>query len=125
VPLIFPTLASVAPHLQSGKVRALAVTTAKRSSHYPALPTVAESGLPGYEAATITGMFAPVATPAALVAQISADVAKVMNRADLKARFVNIGVDAVGSPPEEFYATLRLEIARMGKMIKAAGLRDE
>ena len=75
--------------------------------------------------ATIPGMFAPVATPAALVAQIGNDVAKVLNRPELKSRFSNVGVDAVTTAPEEFAATLRAEIARMGKMIRAAGLKDE
>lgn len=125
VPLIFPTATSVAPHLQSRKVRALAVTTAQRSAQFPTLPTVAESGLPGYEASTITGLFAPAGTPAAIVARISGEVAKVLNRPDVKDRFLNIGVEIVGSSPEEFGATVRSEMTRMGRMIKAAGLRDE
>ncbi len=125
VPLIFPTSTSVAPHLLSGKVRALAVTTAQRSALFPALPTVAESGLPDYEAASINGMFAPAGTSAAIIGRINAEVARVFARPDVKEKFVNIGVEAVASSPEEFSATLKAEIARMGKMIKAAGLRDE
>jgi tripartite-type tricarboxylate transporter receptor subunit TctC len=111
--------------LQSGKVRALAVTTAQRSALFPALPTVAESGVPGYEAASINGMFAPAGTPAAIIARINAEVSKLFARPDVKEKFTNIGVEAVASSPEEFSATVKAEIARMGKMIRAAGLRDE
>lgn len=125
VPLIFPTSTSAAPHLKSGKVRALAVTTAQRSALFPALPTVAESGVPGYEAASINGMFAPAGTPAAIVARINAEVARLFARPDVKEKFFNIGVETIANSPEEFGATVKAEVARMGKMIKAAGLRDE
>lgn len=125
VPLIFPTTASAAPHLQSGKVRALAVTTVQRSAQFPALPTVAEAGLPGYESASINGMLAVAGTPATLLARINSEVVKVLNRADIKERFVGLGVEVVAGSPDEFAGFIRSEMARMGKMIKAAGLRDE
>jgi len=86
---------------------------------------VAESGVPGYEAASINGMFAPAGTPAAVIARINAEVARLFARPDVKEKFFNIGVETIANSPEEFGATVKAEVARMGKMIKAAGLRDE
>jgi tripartite-type tricarboxylate transporter receptor subunit TctC len=125
VPVIFPTATSVAPHLQSGKVRALAVTTAQRSVVFPDLPTVAESGLPDYESSSTNGLFVPTGTPAAIVARLNDEIRKVLNRPDSKDKLLKIGVEIVASSPEEFGTTVKSETARMGKMIKAAGLRDE
>jgi tripartite-type tricarboxylate transporter receptor subunit TctC len=125
VPLIFPTTTSAAPHLQSGKVRALAVTTAQRSAQFPALPTVAEAGVPGYEAASVTGMLAAAGTPAAITARLGGEITKVLNHPAMKERFLRVGIDIVGGSSEEFAAFIKSEMARMGRMIKAAGLRDE
>ena len=125
VPLIFPTTTSASPHLQSGKIRALAVTSVQRSPQFPALPTVAEAGLPGYESASINGMLAVAGTPAALLARINNEVVKVLNRADIKERFLTLGMEVVAGSPDEFAVFIRSEMARMGQMIQAAGLRDE
>ena len=125
VQLIFPTASSVAPHLQSRRLRPLAVTTAQPSVLFPDLPTVAASGVPGYEMATITGMFAPAATPAALIRRLNQEVVRVLLRPDIKERFLNVGVETVGSSPEEFAATIKSEMGRLGKVIRDAGIRDE
>ena len=125
VQLVFPTAGSVAPYLKSGRLRALAVTTAQRSELLPGLPTVAESGLPGYEAASIIGMFAPAATPAAIIGRLNDEVVRVLKKPEVKDRFFNMGVEAVGSSPEEFAATMKSEMARLGKMLRDAGIRDE
>ena len=125
VQLVFPTAGSVAPYLKSGRLRALAVTTARRSELLPGLPTVAESGLPGYEAASIIGMFAPAATPAAIISRLNDEVVRVLKKPEVKDRFFNVGVEAVGSSPEEFAATVKSEMERLGKMLKDAGIRDE
>ena len=125
VQVVFPTAGSVAPYLKSGRLRALAVTTARRSELLPGLPTVAESGLPGYEAASIIGMFAPAATPAAIISRLNDEVVRVLKKPEVKDRFFNVGVEAVGSSPEEFAATVKSEMARLGKMLRDAGIRDE
>ena len=125
VPLIFPTAASVAPHLKSGRLRALAVTTKERSRLFPALPTVAESGVPGYESATLVGVFVPAGTPAAIVTRLSQEIAAVLKLPEVQERFLNTGVEPVGSSPEEFGALVKSEMSRLGPMIKAAGIRDE
>ena len=125
VQLIFPTASSVAPYLKAGRLRALAVTTARPSELFPGLPTVAASGLPGYESATITGIFAPVRTPAAIIGRLNEEIVRVLKRPEVNDRFFSVGVETVGSSPEEFAATVKSEMARLGKMIKDAGLRDE
>ncbi|MGZ5121984.1 MAG: Bug family tripartite tricarboxylate transporter substrate binding protein [Burkholderiales bacterium] len=125
VPLIFPTAASVAPHLKSGRLRALAVTTKQRSRLFPELPTVAESGLPDYEAATLVGVFVPARTPAAVIARLNREFANVLNQPEVQARFEASGVETVASTSDEFAETVKSEMARLGSMIKAAGIRDE
>ena len=125
VPLIFPTSASAAPHMQSGKVRALAVTTLQRSTQFLQLPTVAEAGVPGYESASINGLLAVAGTPAAIIQRVQLEAGKVLNRTELKERLVGAGLEIVSSTPEDFATFIKSEMARMGKMIKAAGLRDE
>lgn len=125
VPVIFPTAASVASHLKSGKLRALAVTTKERSRLFPALPTVAESGVRGYEAATLVGVFVPAGTPAAIITRLSQEIAGVLKLPEVQERFFNIGVEPVGSSPEEFGAVVKSEMARLGKIIKDAGIRDQ
>ncbi|MEN3352789.1 MAG: putative tricarboxylic transport rane protein [Betaproteobacteria bacterium] len=125
VPLIFPTAASVAPHLKSGRLRALAVTTKERSRLFPGLPTVAEGGLPNYEAATLVGVFVPARTPAAVIARLNRELASVLSMPEIQARFTASGVETVGSTPEEFAETIKSEMARLGSVIKAAGIRDE
>ena len=126
VPVIFPTAASVAPHLQSNRLRALAVTTKERSRLLPALPTVAESGVvPDYEAATLIGVFVPAGTPPAIVTRLSQEIAGVLKQTEVQERFFRQGVEPVGSSPEEFGALVKSEMARLGKVIKAAGVRDE
>jgi tripartite-type tricarboxylate transporter receptor subunit TctC len=123
VPLIFPTPASVAPHLKSGKLRALAVTTKERSRLFPGLPAVAES-VPDYEAATLVGAFVPTGTPPAIIARVNEEIARVLSSPQVRERFTNIGTEPAPSSPDEFGALVRSEMARLGKVIKEAGIRD-
>ena len=125
VHMIFPTATSMAPHMKSGRLRVLAVTTAQPSKLFPELPTVAASGLPGYELATITGALVRAGTPTALVSRLNQEIVKVLASADIKARFLVAGVEAVGSTPEEFAAIIKSEMGRLGKMIRDAGIRDD
>lgn len=119
VHLMFPGLGSVAPHIQSGKVRPLAVTTSRRSRLAPELPTVAET-IPGYESESLICFFAPARTPAAIINKLNNEINHVMRTTDAK-RLNGAGVEAAGSTPEELLALIKADMARMSKLIKSAG----
>lgn len=122
IQLIFATAASAVPHIKSGKIKALAVTTAKRSGLVPELPTVAEAGLPGFEANNWYGVLVPAGTPRAIVNRLNKEVVAVLNLPDLKDFLFKQGLDAAPSTPEAFAAYIRSEKAQWEKVIKAAGL---
>ena len=113
----------VAPHLKSGKLRALAVASATPSTLVPGLPTVAASGLPGYDVAGLTGIWAPAKTPGAIINRLNQEIVRVINLPDVNERFLNAGLEAVGGSPEQFAATLKSEIAKWGKVIKDGGIK--
>ena len=125
VQLGFASSASVAAHVKSGRLRAIAVTSAQTSALSPELPTVAASGLPGYEMTAKNGIFAPTGTPAAIVNRISETIARIVNGAEVKEKFLVSGGEPVGSSPEEFAAAIKSEITRVSKLIKDAGIRAE
>ena len=120
----FPSPGSSGPHIKSGKLRALAVTSARRSALYPDLPTVAD-GLPGYELTNITGLFVPAKTPAPIIRRLNQEIVRVLNSADVKEKILSTGVEPVTSSPEEFAAAIKLDSARLGKVIKDARIRAE
>ena len=124
VQVFFPTAASITPHVKAGRLRALAVTSAKPSALVPGLPTVAAT-LPGYESVSIYGVFARAKTPAAIINFLNREIVQVLHRTDVKERLFNVGAEVAGSSPIEFAATIRTEIARWGKVIKDAGIRQE
>lgn len=124
VQLMFVTAGTVTPHLKSGRLRALAVTSAQPSALAPGLPTVASSGLPGYESNQIYGVFAPSRTPAAIVRRLNDEIVRVLGRADVREKFLAGGVEPVGSTPQQLAATIKSEIARMRKVIKEAEIRE-
>jgi len=123
--LLFENLISVGAHVQSGKLRALAVGAAKRSSAMPAVPTVAESGVPGYEVTAWFGVLAPAATPKAVIASLHGEMARTLKRPDVKEKFSKLGAEAVGNTPEEFDALIKSEIAKWAKVVKEAGLKAD
>ena len=125
VQMSFASAPSVAGHIKAGKLRALAITTPTPSQLGPGLPTVAESGLPGYESAASAGMFAPAKTPPRLIARLNGEIVKALRRQDVKDLLSRDGTEVVGSTPEEFAAAINAEIASMGKVIRAAGIRTE
>ena len=125
VQVMFPTAGSVAPHVRSGRLRALAVTGSQPSALAPDLPTVAASGLPGYEAVSILAMFAPANTRAVIVARLHTEIATLLNRTQVKERFFGAGVESVGGSPEQLAATMHSEVVRMGKVIRQAGIRSD
>lgn len=110
------------PQVRAGKIRALAVSTAKRSSAMPDLPTIAEAGVPGYEAGAWFGLLAPAGTPKAIVAQLSAESARILKLPDVSKRISELGAEPVGSTPEEFAALIQSEIAKWAKVIKDANV---
>jgi len=125
VQLYFATMPAAMPHVKAGKLAPVAVTSARRSQALPDLPTVAESGVPGYEASTWYGVLAPAHTPSAVVARLHGDIAKILGDAALHARLADQGFDPVGSSPEEFGAYIKSEILKWGKVIRDAGIRPE
>jgi tripartite-type tricarboxylate transporter receptor subunit TctC len=122
VQLIFANAGSVAAHLQSGRLKALAVTSAKPTPLMPGLPTIAASGLPGYEMVSVQGIFAPAGTPEAVIARLNREFIPFLKRQDTKEKFFAAGVESLGGTPEELATTVKSEIARLGKVIKAAGI---
>jgi tripartite-type tricarboxylate transporter receptor subunit TctC len=123
VHLMFANAGSIVPQLKSGRVQALAVTSLKPSPLVPGLPTIAEQGLPGYEALTVIGMFAPARTPPAIVRRLNEEILKVLSNADLKAKFLSIGVEPVGGTPEQFAEFIQADMAKWGKVIKDGNIR--
>ena len=122
---MFPSTGSANPLLKSGKLRPLAVTTLKSTALAPNLPTVAESGLPGYESASLLAVFAPAGTPPAIVQRLNQEMVKALQSTEARERLFNSGVEAVGSTPEQFAVTLKNEMTKWGKVIKDAGIRSE
>ena len=125
VHLLFASAGTVIPHVKSGRLRGLAVTSAQPSALVPGLPAIAASGVPGYEVVSIDAIFAPARTPAALVGRLNRDIVRVLALPDLKQKFFAAGVETVGSSPEQLGERVRSEIERFGKVIKAAGIRAE
>lgn len=110
-------------HIKTGRLRALAVTSAKRSAEMPDVPTIAESGYRGFEANTWYGLLAPAGTPAAVVARLNAEVNRVLAMPDVRQRLASEGGDALGGTPEQFAAFLRAEHAKWGRVVKESGAK--
>jgi tripartite-type tricarboxylate transporter receptor subunit TctC len=123
VQIVFPTAGAVAPFLKAGKVKALAVTSAQPSPVLPDLPTIAASGLPGYESESRFALFAPAKTPAARVRLLNQAIVKALHDKDVRQRFHNVGIGIVASSPEALAATIKHEMATLGKVIRSAGIR--
>lgn len=123
--VMFTDVSLLSPHVKAGKLRGLAVTSLGPSPMAPGMPTVSESGVPGYETAGMTGMYAPAKTPAPVINRISQEVARFMARPEIKERFLKAGVEAMGSTPEHFAAAIKSDIARVSKVIKDAGIKAE
>jgi tripartite-type tricarboxylate transporter receptor subunit TctC len=125
VQLFFANAGAVAPHMKSGRLRALAVTSAQPSPLLPGLPTVAAGGLPGYELVSVQGLFAPARTPEAVIARLNQEIVPYLRRADIREKFFSAGMEPLGGPPEELAATVKSEMNRLGKVIKATGITLE
>jgi len=121
----FLNVASSAPMVRAGKLKAIAVTSAKRSLTTPELPTIAEGGLPGFEATTWYGLAAPAGTPKAIIARLNTEVLKVLHMPDVHERLLAQGTEASGTTPEAFAAFIRVETEKWAKVVKASGARAE
>lgn len=117
---IFATILPITPHVRSGRLRALGVSSEKRSSILPDLPTIAEAGLPGYNTISWTGMFVPTGVPHAISEKLNAEVVKIIHQADTRERLASDGAEPAGTSAREFDAFIRSEIAKWAKVIRAA-----
>jgi tripartite-type tricarboxylate transporter receptor subunit TctC len=123
--LVFDSVPSATPHIKSGRVRVLAIGSPQRSPSLPDLPTVAESGLPGYEMGSWYGLFAPAATPKEIIQRLAAETVKASTSADVRARFAGAGTDQLGLSAEESAALLAREIERWSKVARQAQIKAE
>jgi len=125
IQLVAATIMSAIPFLNGGRLRPIAVTSAMRSSVLPAVPTVAESGLPGYEAIAWSMLLAPAKTPVSIVGKVHADTARFLDRSDVKARLVNEGAESAGWDPKKSRNYFAVEVARWSKVARDAGVKAE
>ena len=123
--MAFENLPTVWPHARSGKLKMLAVGTKTRSALVPEMPTVAEAGVPGYESSTAFGVLAPARTPAAAIARLNKELVKILHSPDIKEKMTAEGVEAVGGTPQEYAAHLKEELAKYGRIVKAAGIKAD
>jgi tripartite-type tricarboxylate transporter receptor subunit TctC len=121
--LMFDNLASSLPQVRAGRVRALAVTTAKRSLLVPELPTIAESGLPGFDISTWFGIFVPAGTSRPVVERLHAEFSRALAAPDVRERMLLLGAEPVGNTPEEFAAYVKSEAAKYAKLVRASGAK--
>jgi tripartite-type tricarboxylate transporter receptor subunit TctC len=125
VSLFFPTAPGALPHLQAGRIRALAVAGARRSPALPGVPTVAESGVPGFDAGTWYPLLAPARTPRPIVDSIHREFVQVLNLPDIRERLTASGIEIVGSTPDELARHIRAEIPKWAKVVKQSGARAD
>ena len=125
VQVFFPSANSATPYVKSGRLRALAVTSAEPSALVPDLPTVAAAGLPGYESVAMTAMFAPAKTPDAIVRRHNAEINVALKKPEVRERFLRLGLLPVSSTPSELDALLRREIVLWSKVVKEGNIKPE
>jgi tripartite-type tricarboxylate transporter receptor subunit TctC len=125
VQMTFATASSVTPHLKSGRLRALGVSSPRPSVLLPGLTTIAAAGLPGYESQSLQGVFAPAGVPSAILQRLNQDIVRFLHSAEAKEKFLLVGVETAGTTPEQFTASMKTEMARMGKVIRDAGIKED
>jgi tripartite-type tricarboxylate transporter receptor subunit TctC len=123
VAVMFETGPGSLPHVRSGKLKGIAVGSLRRSSAAPELPTVAESGFPGFEAVAWIAIVAPAGTPPPIIARLNAEIVMMLNLPETKERLIALGAEPVGNKPEEFAAYLKSEIAKWGKVVRESGAK--
>jgi tripartite-type tricarboxylate transporter receptor subunit TctC len=123
--MIFDTVTAIRPHVKSGALRGIAVTTPKRSSAFPELPTIAESGLTGYDASTWGGILAPAGTSKDAVNKLNSAINAALTLDDVRARLIAAGIEIQGGTPEQFGNVIKAEIDKWGRIVKEAGIQPE
>jgi tripartite-type tricarboxylate transporter receptor subunit TctC len=118
-------IATAVPHLKAGKLRALAVTSAQRSGVAPDVPTMAESGLAGYELSSWQAVFAPAGTPKPVIDKLYGEIAKILKMPDVEKRLTELGLDLSGMPPAQLGELVKADVPRLGKIVKESGARAE
>ena len=125
VTMMFSPIQTVSPLVREGKLRALAVTSLRRSPAVPELPTMDESGYPGFEATPWQGLVAPARTPETIVRKLHLETVKVLALPDVRAKLADLGMEAIGNTPEEFGAAIKLQIPKWAKLIKESGIKPD
>jgi tripartite-type tricarboxylate transporter receptor subunit TctC len=123
ISMMFDTIQVHVENIAAGKVRALGVTSAERTPALPNVPTIAESGLPGYDVSIWLGVLAPAATPRPVITRLNGEIVKVMGEAEMKKQMQGAGIDARSSTPEQFAATIKADALKWGRIVKTAGAR--
>jgi tripartite-type tricarboxylate transporter receptor subunit TctC len=121
--IYFATFSTALPHVRAGKLRGLAVTSAKRSVAGPEIPTIAEAGVPGYAHSSWVGMLAPAKTPQPILKRLHAETVKIVQAPEVRKLLLREGLEASGNTPQEFAADLKEEIAKWHKVVAAAGIQ--
>ncbi len=125
IPAAMDNIASAIPHMKAGKLRALAVTTAARSAVAPDVPTLAESGLPGYEISSWQALFAPAGTPPAIIERLYTEITGIMKTPEMQKRFFDLGLDPSGMSPQDLTALIKADVPRLGKVVRDSGARAD
>jgi len=123
--MIFDPITAIAPHVKAGSLRGIAVTTTKRSGTFSEFPTIDESGLAGYDAATWGGILAPAGTPKEVVAKLNASINAALKMDDVRAKLQGAGIDIQGGTPEQFGNVIKAEVEKWGRIVKAAGIQAD
>jgi tripartite-type tricarboxylate transporter receptor subunit TctC len=123
VPMMWTGVSNVVQYVEKGRLRVLAIGSPKRSTVLPDVPPMAEAGVPGFDFAAWTGYLAPAGTPRDIIAKLHTDIVRTLNAPDVREKMTTLGFELVGNAPEEFAVLIRNDIARFGKLVKAAGIR--
>jgi tripartite-type tricarboxylate transporter receptor subunit TctC len=123
VTMMFSPIQTALPLVREGKLRALAVTSLRRSSAVPELPTMDESGYRGFEATPWQGLLAPAGTPATIIRKLHLETVRVLALADVRAKFADLGMEVIGNSPDEFAVVIKSEIPKWGKLISESGIK--
>jgi len=123
VEFMFPGAASAWGYVKQGKLRGLAICSAQPSALFPGLPTMAATGLPGFESVSPQGIVAPAKTPAPIINRLNQEIVRVLNSAEVKGRLTNSGIEVVGSSPEQFAAAIKADMERIRKLARDANIR--
>jgi tripartite-type tricarboxylate transporter receptor subunit TctC len=125
IPVMFAGMSNVFPHVKSGRIRALAIGSAKRSAAMPELPTMQEAGVAGFDYAAWAGFLAPAGTPQAIIAKVNSDLVRVLGVSEVREKLVALGFEVSPGTPQEFGAKIEREMAKVAKVVKEAGIRAD